>query len=518
MNSSAVPPAIPIASAAVPAQFTGRLWPALTIGPILVWLADFLFWRQTPGFTLGLYFCTVALVVFALHARPGQRWRAGIACGLMGGAAMATAFETSFTNTLVLIGLLAVVVGESCYREIAGTAWARWSEALLSWVCAPGRWPWFFGRLGSNALVSVGMSKASGDVIARALQAIAPAACLGLVFLIVFQLGNAVFKELCNRVYTGVIDWLQNFDLSFDHLLFWFALSTLMLAFLQPRKGTEKPRIWTRQWSRVGRSDRTVAIWQSRSILFVINALFFAVNTIDVSYLWWHAELPKGVTHSEFLHSGVASLTFAALLSAVVLATLFQQSTEITRARGIKALALFWIVQNLVLIAGVFLRLKLYVEAYELSTARVYVGCFLLLVTAGFVLLALHVVREGSLNRLIWHNALAVFVLFYILQFPDVGGLVAQFNVDQWRKDRSRTLDFEYLENLGPSGWPALCSVATTEDRRRGDVIAVRQIVLKIARAEHERLAHADWRSFEIRRRAASQAVTKAADQIAAPL
>jgi len=512
------PPALPIAATAVPTQTTGRLWPALTLGPALVWAADFLFWRHLPGFTLGLYLCGVALIVFLLHAQPGQRWRTGIACGLMGFAAIATAWETSFTNTLVLIGLLAVVVGESGYREIPGTAWARWSEALLSWVCAPGRWAWFMARLSSSALVSIGFSKANGDVVARSLQAIAPAACLGLVFLIVFQLGNAVFKELCNRLYAGVIDWLQTFDLSFDHLLFYFAIATLTLAFIQPRKGTDHPRIWTRQWSRVERSDRTVAIWQSRSILLVINALFFAVNTIDASYLWWHATLPKGVTFSAFVHSGVFSLIFAALLSAVVLATLFQQSTEITRARGIKALALFWIAQNLVLIAGVFLRLKLYVEAYELSTARVYVGCFLLLVTAGFVLLALHVARDGSLNRLIWHNALAVFVLFYVVQFTDVAGYVADFNVNQWRHDRSRTLDFEYLQDLGPGGWPALCSVATTEDRRRGDVIAVRQIVLEIARAEHQRHAHSDWRSFEFRREAASRELVKVAAQVAVPM
>lgn len=292
----------------------------------------------------------------------------------------------------------------------------------------------------------------------------------------------------------------------------------MTLAFLQPRQGSDKPRIWTRQWSRVERSDRTVAIWQSRSILLVINALFFAVNTIDTCYLWLHAQLPNGVTHSAFVHSGVYSLTFAALLSAVVLATMFQQSTEITRARGIKGLALAWIAQNLVLIAGVFLRLKLYVDAYELSTARVYVGCFLLLVATGFVLLALHVVREGSLNRLIWHNTIAVFVLFYVVQFPDFGGLVAQFNVDQWRKDRSRTLDIDYLESLGPDGWPALCSVATTEDRTRGDVFEAGRRVQRIARTELQRHAHADWRSFEFRREAASREVVKIAARVAVPM
>ena len=513
------PPAIPIEAAAdIPTQSNERLWPAFTVGPALVWMADFLFWGQSPGITLGLYFCLVAVLILVLHARPGQRWRPGIACGLMALAAVATALETSYTNTFVLIGLLAVVVGESCYREVIGTAWARWSEALFSWLCACGRWPWFIRQLSSSALIRVGFTKANSDLIGRALQATAPAACLGLVFLIVFQMGNAVFKELCTRIYNGVIDWLQNFDFSFGHLLFWFALSTLTLAFLLPRKGTEKPRVWTKQWSRVERSDRTVAIWQSRSILFVLNALFFLVNTIDASYLWQHAKLPEGVTFSEFVHSGVNSLIFATLLSAVVLAFMFQQSTEITRARGLKGLALLWIGQNLVLIAGVFLRLKLYVEAYQLSTLRIYVGCFLLLVTAGFVLLALHVVREGSLNRLIWRNALAVFLLFYVLQFPDVAGYVARFNVNHWRDDHSRKLDFDYLQSLGPSGWTALCTVATTGDRTRTDVFEARLRVRRLADQEIDRRAHSDWRSLELRREAAARKVIKTVAEIAVPL
>lgn len=512
------PPAIPIAAAATPVQSTERLWPALTIGPLLVWMADFLFWRQSPGITLGLYSCVVAVVILVLHSRPEQRWRAEIACGLMLLAAIATALETSFTNTLMLIGLLAVVVGESCYREVVGTAWARWSEALFSWLCALGRWPWFIRQLSSSALVRVGFGKESSDVIARSLQAILPAGCLGLVFFIVFQTGNAVFNELCNRIYNGMISWLQNLDFTFEHLLFWFALSTLMLAFLLPRKGTEKPRVWTKQWSRVERSDRTVAIWQSRSILFVLNALFFMVNTIDVLYLWQHSELPTGVTHSEFVHKGVASLIFATLLSAVVLASIFQQSTEITRARGVKSLSLLWIVQNLVLIAGVFLRLKRYVDAYQLSTQRIYVGCFLILVATGFVLLALHVMRDGSLNRLIWHNALAVFILFYVLQFPDVAGYVAEFNVNQWRDNHSRKLDFDYLQSLGPSGWTALCAVAKTADRTRADVFEARVRVRHLAAQEIERRAKSDWRSFQIRRRTAAQKVIETAAQVAVPL
>ncbi|MEP6667546.1 MAG: DUF4173 domain-containing protein [Chthoniobacter sp.] len=491
-----------------------RIWPALTIAPLLVLMADYLFWRPTPGLPFGLYFCLAAIVVLFLHAPAGRRRRPAIACGLMFLASVATALETSLTNTIVLAALLAVVVGESCYREVVGTAWARWSEALAGWLCSLGRWPWFFRRLSSSALVSVGLSKANTDVVARSLQAIAPAACLGIVFLVVFQMGNAVFSQFCGRISNAVLEWIQNFDFSFGHLVFWLAISTVALVLVQPRKPGAQPRFWTRQWSRVVRTDRTVAVWQSRFILFVLNALFFTVNTIDVSYLWQHAKLPEGVSFSQFVHSGVYSLIFAVLLSAVVLAAMFQQSLDIARGRGLKALALLWIGQNLLLIAGVVLRLKLYVDAYQLSELRVYVGCFLLLVTCGFVLLAWHVVREGSLNGLIFRNVLAIFTLFFVLQFLDVAGFVAEFNVGQWRSNRSRTLDFKYLESLGPGGWAALCSVASTTDRVTSDVIEARERVVRLAGAEIERRAQSDWRSYQSRRASAGQQVIRTAARV----
>lgn len=499
-------------------QTQERFWPAVTIVPLLAWLADFLFWRQIPGITLGLYFTLVGAVVCYLHAPPEQRWRPGIGVGLMAIASIATALETSFTNTLVLLGLLAVVIGESFYRQVPGTAWARWSETLLSWVCALGRWPWFFRRLSTSALISLGLSKASSETVARSLAAIAPAACLGVVFLMVFQAGNAIFREICNRLSAQVIAWIQNLDLSFWHFVFFFIICTLVLTFVQPRKSPEKPRLWTKQWSRVERSDRTVAVWQSRSILFVLNALFFAVNTIDVSYLWRTSKLPEGVTFSQFVHSGVYSLIFATLLSAVVLAAMFQQSVEITRARGVKELALLWIGQNLMLIAGVFLRLKLYVDAYQLSELRIYVGCFLLLVMTGFLLLGWHSLRDGSLNRLIFQNALAVFALFYVLQFLDVAGYVARFNVDQWRHDRSRNLDVDYLISLGPDAWPALCSVAMTQNSpRSSDVNNARTRIENLASYERDRRAQSDWRSFQVRRDSAGRELIQTADQLAGP-
>ncbi|HEY3897795.1 MAG TPA: DUF4173 domain-containing protein [Chthoniobacter sp.] len=499
--------------AAPAAQTNERLWPTLTVAPFLAWLADYLFWWQNPGASVAAFFSLTAVLIFILHARTQrQRQRAGIACGLLVLSSIATVWEVSWTNTVVLVGLLAVVVGESFYAGVPGATWARWSQALRAWLCAFGRWPWLFRQLAATALVRMGLSKASGDVFGRSMQVVVPAFCLGGIFLVVFQLGNAVFREFCTRISATLTHSIENIDLSPDHFLFWLAMATLALALVQPRSPVLNSESPEQSWSRFERKDRAVAVWQSRSILVVLNALFFTVNTIDAACLWRNAKLPAGVTYSEFAHDGVGSLIFATLLSALVLAAMFQQSIEVVRSRGLKALALLWIAQNLVLIASVFLRLKLYVDAYQLSEQRVYVGCFLLLVTAGFGLLAWHVMRDGSLSALIFQNVLATFALFFVLQFLDVAGHVARFNVDRWRQDRRRELDIVYLESLGPGGWPALCEVASPNEVSLLAANAREQVV-RLARSEAERRNQSDWRSFQVRRQAADKALFRVSDE-----
>ncbi len=118
------------------------------------------------------------------------------------------------------------------------------------------------------------------------------------------------------------------------------------------------------------------------------------------------------------------------------------------------------------MIAGVFFRLKLYVQAYQLTEDRVYVGCFLLLVVTGFILPAWHVLRgTATIHALIFRNAMATFALFFVIQFTNMDGWVAHYNVTRWkRKPVERTLDVAYLASLGPDAWPSLVGGRLSEN------------------------------------------------------
>jgi hypothetical protein len=233
-------------------------------------------------------------------------------------------------------------------------------------------------------------------------------------------------------------------------------------------------------------------------ILGAVNALFFAANTIDVLYLWLDGNLPVGIGHSQFLHQGVYSLIAAVLLAALTLVVLFQQQPTVARNSILRGLAMLWIAQNIILILGVIRRLQFYVHAYQLSELRVYVGCFLLLVTCGFLLLGREIWKGMNLGRLFLVNTITTFALFFTLQFCDVGTWVANWNVARWIKGDHASIDIDYLVSLGPRGWPGLSTIESS-DRNKSVTAEVRFRLSKIANAERESARQTDWRSFQAR-------------------
>jgi hypothetical protein len=191
---------------------------------------------------------------------------------------------------------------------------------------------------------------------------------------------------------------------------------------------------------------------------------------------------------------------------------IFQQSPGVTTGRLLRALALLWIGQNLFLLVSVGLRLKLYIEAYDMSVERLGVILFLGLVAAGYCLLTIKILREKSLSWLIGGCLLAVFATLYLTQFLDLAGWTANYNVGRWQNDRSRNLDSAYLEALGPPAWPAL-SRAHRLAPLDTSITAAWQGKTFGAASDASTLALQSWREFSLRAWLASRAAHRIESQ-----
>lgn len=471
-------------------------------------LADFVLWGHTPGVSFAI-FCAMIPALIAAFCAPA-RWsrRAWIALALFGPACVQAAVEICFTNVVVLVLLTLVLVGEMWFAALPA-GWARWWEACVAFLKALGRWMWLIEEAGAQPVFRAERAGRAGTGFLRFLRVAVPAGLVGLVFTIVLANGNAVFGDLLSRIGNGFVHWLEHLDFSLGRFFFWWVIATFALVLCRPATAPREPRVLTRTPGLWTSSDLTTARWQSYATLGVVNVLFCIVNTIDAGLLWHRGKIPETVNAFDFIHEGANSLITATVLAGLVLVAIFQQAREVSGRRGVQVLALVWIAQNLVLLSSVVLRLRLYIDYSHLHTAkRIHLGCFLALVTLGFVFLVLHVVRGPDLRRLLWRNTAAVFVLFYSLQFINTTGIAAQWNLNAFAAGNG--LDMAYLLQQGENAWPQLVQAAQSE-RTLSEVIRAREEVRKLAEQEKKRLAGQDWREVQTRRDASARRVIAAA-------
>lgn len=419
---------------------------------LLTAAADALLWAPDPGLGLGLAALGAGALMLA------RSWPAGRDILLLGAllalSAVQSAIEVTDANLLVLAVLLALLLGATAYPALAGPC-ARMAAVLRAGLASAFRW-WRLWRVARRGHWAGAW---------RLLRLVLPAALLALPFALLLGLGNAVMGEWLTHGTERLARTLGVFDVTPARILFWMVMATLALLLLRPKPQrrdafaaleAELP-VWRR-------ADPILARRQGAVMLLALNALFLMANTADALHLWAHQALPPGVSYAAFVHRGTEALILATLLSGAVITAIFQQQAEVTRSVPLRALALGWIAQNVLLIASVALRLWLYVEAYQLSVLRVGLGLFLLLVAGGFGLLAWQVLRGIGLRRLVLANAALAFGIGFAVQFVDIPGLVARTNVGLWRGSldagRPHPLDLEHLVALGPAAWPALMAVA----------------------------------------------------------
>jgi hypothetical protein len=464
---------------------------------LLVALADWLFFEKRPGASVA-FFGAILATSLTLN-RQGLVWNASSIAGmiLLGGALYQSVVEFNFFNFMVLGLLLSAAMADQGAR-VYNAQYAVWPLAFVASLGGIGRWQRFFDVMAQLTIPRFLQPIVGGRSRIKVVQILMPAVLIAVPFLLLFAAGNAVLGAHLGTAIDVLERWAKDLHFpSFGRILFWAFVATASLVFLFPRISPKVASLCTKKWPTFAPgADEGVDVWRSLLILIVLNALFFWANGLDAVFLWMSAKLPANVSYSEFVHEGVFSLTTTTILSAVVLAIMFQQGAGVTGKAWVKRLAVLCVAQNLFLISSVGLRLKLYIEAYDLSVLRVHVCTFLVIVATGYGLMAWRIFRQKSLNWMIFSNAAAVLAIFYVVQSVDVNGFVARYNTRCWLENRKKCLDMNYLVRLGPLALPELSRIET---QARGTPQAKEAATeLDRARAKWE-IGETDWRSWQWR-------------------
>ncbi|EMI52336.1 DUF4153 domain-containing protein [Rhodopirellula sallentina] len=180
-------------------------------------------------------------------------------------------------------------------------------------------------------------------------------------------------------------------------------------------------------------STETQSQWYPpfRNMLLALIALFAAYLVFEFKTLWGR-EFPDGFYYAGYAHEGAAWLTVALALATFTLSLIFHHDMfRDPRVVSLRKLAWVWSAMNLILALAVYNRLCIYVGYNGMTRLRT-IGFFgITLVSIGFVLVIIKILRRHSFPWLIQSQltAFAIAVVLYSV-FP-VDYIVHRYNTNR---------------------------------------------------------------------------------------
>ena len=188
-------------------------------------------------------------------------------------------------------------------------------------------------------------------------------------------------------------------------------------------------------------------------ILLILNILLLMLNILDISFFAGGLDLPDGITYSDYVHQGVGNLIFSVILVILISMAIFRGKMNFHKEKItiVRTLALFWLCQNLVMIAMTAFRNQIYIEEYALTYRRIGVYVWLWVIAFGVVTTIYKVWKKKNNFFLYRINGLSMlFVVLFLAAFNwDI--IIINYNVK-----KSAEVDFKYLKNMNDNAIPIL--------------------------------------------------------------
>ncbi|MFN3166342.1 MAG: DUF4173 domain-containing protein [Phycisphaeraceae bacterium] len=475
-------------------------------------LADFLFYKQVIGWTLGGFVAWMLTMILVRNGRAVLRGRQRI-----WGWAMLLVTVGLCVSLVLEPGVLAVVLALVALGSLAMLR--RGDDAMLGWewfgrlfvvwvltLVRPAmdtrivhRWQRRSAALGGRAMALAKLGWALAGIIVPAL--------LSLIFLGLFALANPVVQQWFSSASQRVGDFLSNVtdDLTFGRILLWYLALVACWGLLRHR-GTRRRVVRARpsrdirpaqadafysdahpihcpaarkrerscdgldhparaQDDEAGTHQSDKAAWitgRTRNLivrcLVAMNTVFAVQLVLDSRYLVLGDALPQGMSYAEYAHRGAYPLIFTALLAAALVLAVFRPGGIAQRSAWARRLVLLWILQNVALVVSAVWRLGAYIEVYSLTRLRVAAGVWMLMVAGCLFLLLWRIARQRDnawLTR--WAMGWGLVVL-WVCSFVPFDPAIARYNVLNCEElgGHAGPIDIAYLQALGPDALPAV--------------------------------------------------------------
>jgi hypothetical protein len=200
------------------------------------------------------------------------------------------------------------------------------------------------------------------------------------------------------------------------------------------------------------------------TLLFILlNLMLVILNYGDISTIWFKGTLPKGVSHSDFVHNGVGVIILSILIATALIMYLFRKNYAEKKKGGIllKVLVYGWIIQNLVMLFSTASRNQMYIHDFNFTYKRIGVYVWIALAAIGLVLAFIKVIKDKSNWYLVKSNFALWFSVLAVSSLVNWDLVITRYNLSN---KPSAQVDYYYLFSLSDSNIPELIAVARQAD------------------------------------------------------
>lgn len=285
----------------------------------------------------------------------------------------------------------------------------------------------------------------------------------GLVLLVSILFFN-MYKS-SNPLFAENTKWI-NFDfMSFNWICFTISGCLLMYAFLYHRVVTpietwennlqllNKPGTENEPDQKRFETERYAGL-----LLFVLlNLMLVVLNVGDIQTLYFDGGLPKNITHSDFVHSGVGIIILSIILATSMIMYLFRK--EFMNVKNNKALMVFvylWITQNVLMLSSTAFRNQIYIHDFNFTYKRIGVYIWLALAAFGLLIMLWKIYKKRSNWYLIRTNVAVWFTTLALCSLVNWDKLITNYNI---QNKPIAQVDFYYLFSLSDANIPELMTV-----------------------------------------------------------
>jgi hypothetical protein len=479
-------------------------------------LADFLFYDQVVGWTLGGFVAWLVVLLLLRSGRsllsgPGWLWGWALLMITLG-LCVSLVLEPgaiAVVLSLILLSTLAIVSRDPRSRRVLGWGWL--ARLVTAWMMV-----WFrpiidcrlANRWQRRAVTMTTKALAVLKLLWGVLGIVIPLV-LSLIFIGLFALANPVVQQWLSNAWESTADFFLNLSehVTFTRIIIWYLAAITCWGLLRYRSDLGRlQRRWSRKLSNTGIHNCTygedhpvhqfaeqkrggidpvvehpeftiepveespsktaeMKAWLLGRIqnlivrcLVAMNVVFAVQLILDSRYLVLGQALPEGMSYAEYAHRGAYPLIATAIFAAALVLAVFRPNGIAQRSKLAVWLVLIWIVQNIVLVISAAWRLQAYAEVYALTRLRVAAGIWMLMVAGCLALLLWRIARSRDNNWLTgWAMGWGIAVL-WLCSFVPFDPLIAGYNVRNCQEmgGEAGPIDLVYLEKLGPDALPAV--------------------------------------------------------------